>query len=114
LYHEMLEKERVAMEAKAKGEKVPGLGTLIQGAEGGLAVLSPQRRREVEEAVKGKEGVQRDLEIQLAVAEERQSQVILGEAKDYVAREKEKREERKQQGKETFADTVQRMWWGSK
>ena len=40
--------------------------------------------------------------------------VILGEAKDYVAREKEKREERKQQGRETFADTVQRMWWGSK
>ncbi|GAB7338475.1 hypothetical protein MBLNU457_4756t1 [Dothideomycetes sp. NU457] len=114
LYHEMLERERVAMEAKAKGEKVPGLGTLIQGADGGLDALSPQRRREVEEAVKGKEGVQRELEIQLAVAEERQGQAILGEAKDYVAKENQKREERKQQGKETFADTVQRLWWGSK
>jgi len=80
----------------------------------GLDIYSKEKKEEVEKRLAGKTKAERDLEIQLMVAESQASVEYAEKIKDYYDNEKAIRAGRKERGRETFGDTIKRLWgWDS-
>lgn len=124
LYQEMLHRETIAEEAKAAGKPVPVYKPLLnaQSAAEALGIKSPgpqqsgldvfpaDKRKQIEASLAGKTPEERDLEVQLLVAESQSSAEYVKKVGDYLEEDSAKRADRRQRGRETFGDTIKRLW----
>lgn len=134
LYHEMLERERVAKEAKESGIEVSAQPPLIQAetttqalgeesawararrrAQGSgegqlLSQFSPERQAEIRQKIEGLPKEERELELQLIAAESRAQVEYAQQIKHHLEEEKRSRADRRDRGRETFGDTIKRLW----
>lgn len=134
LYHEMLERERSAKEAKEQGLEEVQLPPLIQpesttqalgedsawararkkAAESGmsynLSSFPPAKQEEIKKRIEGLPKHERELELQLMAAESRAQMEYAQQIGDRLEEEKIHRAERRERGKETLGDTLKRLW----
>ena len=134
LYHEMLERERAAEEAKQSGQEAPVFQPLIQhetttkalGEDSAwararqraqahnlptsLSQYPPERQEEIRERIKGLSAPEKELELQLIVAESRAQLEYAEQVQQRLEEEKQHRAERRGRGKETPGDTIKRLW----
>lgn len=139
LYHEMLEREKVVEEARKEGQQAPAFPPLIQhesamkalgedsawararqqaradGLPTNFSSYSPEKQKEISERIQGLTGVERELELQLFVAEERAQSEYMHRIEQLSEDEKRHRAERRERGRETVGDSIKRMWgWDRK
>jgi hypothetical protein len=118
LYQRMLEQEKRAEEAKAKGEPMPDFKPILEevGNRGGelpklARELSPAAQKDIRERLKDLSPLERELE-EKALAMEIQSGEETGKAVDRIFREKQReRDKRREDGKETASDRIA-GWFG--
>ncbi|GAB7355837.1 hypothetical protein MBLNU459_g6500t3 [Dothideomycetes sp. NU459] len=133
LYQEMLAREKAAQEAKEKGVPEPAYRPLLDASsaaqamglkpttvsgpvgeqlqkQGGLDIYSVEKRQEIEKRLAGKTPAERDLEIQLMVAESKASVEYADRISQYYEDEKKTRADRRERGRETFGDSIKRLW----
>lgn len=134
LYHEMLERERVAKEAKEKGLSAPEMPPLIQpeaatqalgpdsayararqkaiesGQPLNLSMFTPEKQQEIKTRIQGMTKDEQDLELQLLAAEVRASQEYAVKIAEHADEERKHRADRRERGKETVGDTIKRLW----
>lgn len=90
----------------AKDEAAPTQPPKAQG----LDIYAADKRKEIEKRLLGKTKDERDLEIQLMVAESNASVEYAEKIKHYFDEEKRARADRKERGRETFGDSIKRVW----
>lgn len=133
LYQEMLAREKVAQEAKEKGLQEPEYKPLLDAdaaaramglkptplagsakelslKEKGLDIYSVEKRKEIEKRLAGKAPAERDLEVQLMVAESQASVEYADRISQYYEEERKTRADRRERGRETFGDSIKRLW----
>ncbi|KAK4985748.1 hypothetical protein LTR50_005770 [Elasticomyces elasticus] len=133
LYQEMMERERLSEEAKKAGLPEPTFEPLLNpqsaseaasafsGTEAvptatqatqarGLDIFGPEKRKEIEARLAGKSVQERELEVQLIVAESRASVEYGEKIREHFDAEKKQRGERMERGKGTVGDTIKRIW----
>lgn len=134
LYHEMLDRERRAKEAKEQGLEEVELPPLIQpetttkalgedsawararrkAAESGinynLSSFPPEQQEEIKKRIEGLPKHERELELQLMAAESRAQMDYAQQINDRLEEEKKHRAERRERGKETIGDNLKRLW----
>lgn len=76
----------------------------------GLDIYSADKRKEIEKKLAGKTPAERELEIQLLVAESNATNEYADMIRDFYSEEKKLRADRKERGRETFGDSIKRMW----
>ncbi|WPG97277.1 Hypothetical protein R9X50_00005100 [Acrodontium crateriforme] len=134
LYHQMLDREREAEEAKKEGKEAPSLTPLITaestekalgsdsafstarararelGMTNTLSQYAPEKQEQIKESLKGMNERERELELQLIAAETRAELEYADKIKAELAVERQARAERRDRGKETIGDTIKRLW----
>lgn len=134
LYQEMMGREKAALEAKEKGVPEPPYRPLLDAdaaaramglkpaatLEGvlaeapqkkhGLDIYSAEKRKEIEKRLAGKTPADRELEVQLMVAESKASVEYADKITQYYDEERKTRADRRERGKETFGDGIKRLW----
>ncbi|KAK4634647.1 hypothetical protein CLAFUW4_02037 [Fulvia fulva] len=134
LYHEMLERERIAKEAQEQGLEAPEMPPLIQAeattqalgqdsawararqkaAERGipqtLSSYPPEKQEEIKRRIEGLPQDQKDLELQLIAAETRAQLEYAEQVTERLEEERVHRAQRRERGKETAGDAIKRMW----
>lgn len=124
LYQEMLQREKVAEEAKAAGKPAPAFQPLLDPQstaealgvktdapqKSGLDMFSAEKKQQIEANLAGKTPQERELEIQLLVAEAHAKVEYTYKVSDYLHEEKAKRADRRERGRETFGDSIKRLW----
>lgn len=135
LYNEMLERERKIAEAKEAGAEAPTFQPLIQadqttqalGSESAwsrarqnaaaqgrqfnsLSSYSPERQAEIRERIKDMSAQEREVELQLIAAESRAQLEYADKVKEKFEEERAHRAERRERGKESFGDSIKRLW----
>ncbi|TKA66798.1 hypothetical protein B0A55_11822 [Friedmanniomyces simplex] len=137
LYHEMLDREQRAEEARKSGVEAPALPPLISkegttaalgadsawadahkrmeelGSASGLKLsdYSPERQEQIKKQLASLATRQeRELEMQLIAAEQRAQLDIAERIQERFTEERKGRESRRERGKETVGDTIKRMW----
>ena len=135
LYHEMLEREKAADEAKKEGKEAPTFQPLIQhdvttkalgeqgayakarqraqaeGLSTSLSAYAPEKQKEIKERLEGMSEAQREVELQLIAAETRAQLEYTEQIRERMEEERAHRAGRRERGKESVGDTVKR-WWG--
>ncbi|KAK4887926.1 hypothetical protein LTR28_003164, partial [Elasticomyces elasticus] len=76
----------------------------------GLDIFGPEKRKEIEARLAGKSVQERELEVQLIVAESRASVEYGEKIREHFDAEKKQRGERMERGKGTVGDTIKRIW----
>ncbi|GAB7358543.1 hypothetical protein MBLNU230_g2605t1 [Neophaeotheca triangularis] len=134
LYHEMLAREKRAEEARERGEEAEVLPPLIEpkgtaaalgeqsawarhrqkaaamGQDTRLSHLSADKRQKVVERIKDMSEMEKEVELQLVVAETRAEVEYAEKIRDVMKDEQEHRRDRRERGKETFGDSIKRLW----
>ncbi|KAL1305580.1 hypothetical protein AAFC00_007185 [Neodothiora populina] len=121
LYQEMIAREKAAAKAIDEGLPVPKFEPLINNAAAtdvsasenkgkGLDMYTAERRKEIEASLAGKSPDERELDIQLLVAEQNASREYAEKIQEYFQDEKKLRADRKERGRETFGDSIKRIW----
>lgn len=134
LYHEMLAREQRADEAKTRGEEAEVLPPLIEpkgtvaalgeksawarhrrraaelGQDTRLSHLSADKRQKVVERIKDMSEMEKEVELQLVVAETRAEVEYAEKIRDVMKDEQEHRRDRRERGKETVGDSIKRLW----
>ena len=135
LYQEMLEREQKIKEAKEAGIEAPELPPLIQAdstikalgedsawarargkaAESGiptkLSAYAPEEQKMIKKRLEGLSKQERELELQLILAESRAKSEYAEQIANQMGDERESRAMRRARGTETAGDTIKR-WWG--
>lgn len=75
-----------------------------------LDIYSEEKRKAIEARLAGKTPAERELEIQLLVADSNNSAEYAGKIEEYFKEEQKSRADRRERGRETFGDTIKRMW----
>lgn len=138
LYHEMLERERVAEEMRRDGQEVPAFAPLLpntteetkattRGSEGdgpwarakqnerlpsNFSLLSEKKQKQIREALKDKTGMDRELELQLLEVEAKESREKVQQLQAIREDDEKKRADRRDRGRESVGDSIRRMWEG--
>lgn len=136
LYHEMLERERMQKEAQEQGREVPEMPSLVspesivaalgedsayararrlaieKGQPSNLSSYTPEKQEEIKKRIEGLPPSEKELELQLIAAESRSQLEYAERISQQLQVEQLHREERRERGKETFGDTIRRLWWG--
>ena len=76
----------------------------------GLDIYAADKRKDIEKRLAGMNKAERELEIQLIVAESHASVEYAQKIRDYYEGEKAARVDRKERGRETFGDSIKRLW----
>lgn len=76
----------------------------------GLDIYAADKKKEIEKRLASKTPAERELEIQLLVAESNASVEYAEKIRDYYDDERKLRADRKERGRETFGDSIKRMW----
>jgi hypothetical protein len=134
LYHDMLDREQAAEEAKKAGIEVPAVSQPLITPESTVAALgtdsvyararqkaggvtglklsdyTPERQEQIKKQLQGLSAEEKELEMQL-IAGERMAQVEVAEAlKERFEEERRSRADRRDRGRETVGDTIKRLW----
>lgn len=133
LYQEMMHREKLTEEAKTAGVPEPAFKPLLNAqsaaealgvttlSEAGSAKVAPQapsgldvfpvdKRELIEKSLASKSPRERDLEIELLVAEAQATKEYGQKIGEYFNEEKSSRADRRERGRETLGDTIKRMW----
>jgi len=136
LYHEMLDREQAAEEAKMRGDEVPKQPPLIspertaaalgkdsawakarqralelgEGAGTKLSDFNPEKQEAIKKRIEGMSELERDLELQLIAAETRATREYAEKVHETFEEERQHRLDRRARGKETVGDTMKRLW----
>ena len=134
LYHEMLQREKAAEQAKKAGEEAPAFQPLIQhettakalGEDSAwsrarqraqaenlptsLSQYPRERQEEIRERIKGMSEQEKELELQLIAAEGRAQLEYADQIQQRMDEERQHRHDRRDRGKETVGDSIKRMW----
>ncbi|KAJ9626934.1 hypothetical protein H2203_003391 [Taxawa tesnikishii (nom. ined.)] len=116
LYQRMLAQEKAVEEARKEGRAEPSFAPLLSERKeaakmpAGLEIFRPEKRAAIEKELAGKTPAERELEIQLRVAESKASVEYAEKIKEYYEDDRQKRLDRKERGRATFGDTIKSMW----
>ncbi|KAK8165170.1 hypothetical protein BKA80DRAFT_201105 [Phyllosticta citrichinensis] len=136
LYHQMLEQERLIKEAKAKGEQPPEFDSVLsrenvaatkeaadtkaralnadaQRQHAAIAMpVSESLKADIQERLKNRVGLDRELEFRAIKAEVAQRQEIANNSVALIEKGKANMLARREAGQETLGDRVKRLWGG--
>lgn len=101
LFGEMMEREKISNEAREKGLPEPDWRPLMGGSGTGLEIFTEERRRVIEEGLKGKTKAEREFEIQMRVAEARAGEEYGLKIEAVFDEERARRADRRERGKAT-------------
>lgn len=134
LYHEMLERERLQEEAKQEGREPLVLPPLIQaertmkalgedsawararqralesGASPNLSSHTPAKQEQIRKRIQGMSREEQELELQLIAAESRAQMEYAKQIEERLEEDSKHRADRRERGKETFGDSIKRLW----
>lgn len=134
LYHEMLERERMQEEAKKEGREPLVLPPLIQaekttkalgqdsawararqralesGASPNLSAHTPAKQEQIRKRIQGMSKEEQELELQLIAAESRAQREYAEQIEERLEEDRKHRADRRDRGKETFGDSIKRLW----
>lgn len=134
LYHEMLEREHMQEEAKKEGRETPVLPPLIQaetttkalgedsawararqralesGASPNLSAHTPAKQEQIRKRIQGMSKEEQELELQLIAAESRAQMEYAERIQETLQEDRKQRADRRERGKETFGDSIKRLW----
>ncbi|CZT16997.1 uncharacterized protein RCC_02829 [Ramularia collo-cygni] len=134
LYHEMLARERMQEEAKKEGLEPPVLPPLIQaerttkalgqdsawararqralesGASPNLSAHTPVKQEQIRKRIQGMTKAEQELELQLIAAENRAQMEYAQQIEERLEEDRKHRADRRERGKETFGDSIKRLW----
>lgn len=95
-----------AAQSKSQPQPLPA----VLPKKEGLDIYAADKRKEIEKRLAGKSKMERELEIQLLVAESNASVEYAEKIRDYYDEERVARAQRKERGRQTFGDTMKSLW----